>query len=194
MNYTWVDYFIFGIFLFSALLGLARGLLREIISALSLLLALVVMIKFTMPLSALLYNNQGALDVIASFMYYFNLAVASQLYVVAVGVSLLLLFVAVYTTGEAINFYANLELVVFPLAWIGRILGAALGLMRVYVFNLILILVVQLTPIVQEAAWTQSVFVPQLQPKATQLGNLLNLPGGFPKWAAPSKGSSPSPA
>jgi len=190
INYTWVDYFIVGVFLFSALLGLARGLLREIIATLTLILALAVTIKFTMPLSDLLYNNQGVLDVIASFLYYFNLVVAGQLYVAAVGISLLLLFVAVYSTGEAINFYANLELVVFPIAWIGRLLGCALGFVRGYAFNLILILLVQLTPLAQASAWTGSYFVAQLEQKATQLGNLIK-PGGFPKWTPPSSGSSP---
>lgn len=171
---TWVDYVIFCIFFFSTLLGLARGLLREIISILTILVAFVIAIQFTPTLTNLLSNLQGSQDVIFVISKYFDTDATYSLSSLTLAISFLVLFVGTYSIGEAINYYATANVFMFvTLAFIYRISGAALGFIRGYAFSIVFIFVMQLTPITQYPEWTQSYFVSQLQPAANQLGSLV---------------------
>src|SRR3990167_5439569 len=180
-DFTWLDYLIFGVFFLNIILGLARGLLREIIGILSLIVALLVSIKFTLPITEFLNSSDGFKSVISAFTSFTDFNVMGPLSYISLGVSFLILFVGTYSIGEAVNYYAPaFGVLMFPrMAFIDRILAASLGYIRGYVFSLVLILVVGLSPITLDATWTQSRLIPPLKPSADRLGNLVR-PGGLP--------------
>lgn len=182
MDYTWLDFIIFGFIFFNAILGISRGLTKEIISILVLIVALVVMIKFTATLANFLNTTQGSLDVITVISKFTGLDATVPLALISWGIALLLLFVGTFSIGEAVNFYASIDIIPFSLDMAGRILGGVLGFVRGYVFSLILILVLGLSPIILQDAWRQSFLIPKLLPNATDLGKQIS-PGGFPVWS-----------
>lgn len=170
VDYTWFDFVIIGIFLASILLGLARGFIKEIISVVALALAFLVAIKFTQPLAQLLNGSQGSQDVLAVITKFIGFNASVPLSEITYVLSFLVIFIGVYSTGEAINYYSSVYINVFPvLGLFERLLGAGLGFVRGYAFNIVLIFILQISPITASTAWTQSHFLAQLQPTAVWL-------------------------
>jgi len=185
MDYTWLDIIIILVFFLNIALGVARGLLREIISIISLIIALVVTIRFTVPLSDFLVGSNGFKDVVLAFSTFTHLTVIGQLSLVTFGVGFVLLFVGTYCIGEAINYYAGpaSTFVFFPfMSILDRIVAGVAGFIRGYVFCLVLILTLGLTPVSRDEGWTKSSLIPSLMPKASELGARVR-PGGFPVWS-----------
>jgi membrane protein required for colicin V production len=176
-DFTWFDYILFLIFFLNTILGFARGVSKEIISFLSLVIALFIAVKFTTPIANVLTTSQGAEDVLAVFTKYLSYNGSGSLNSLAFGLSFLILFLGIFFTGEAAIFYANIELFLFPFSVIGRLLGAALGFVRGYVLDVVLLLILQLTSFPMNNAWEQSYFVPRLMPQVTKLAGLIV---GFP--------------
>lgn len=180
-EYTWFDYIIFGIFFLTTILGLARGLFREVISLVVLAVAFIVTIKFTAPVADFLNNSQGAQDVISVISKTIGTDWSTPLSSVTLALTLLVLFVGCLSVGEAVNYFAALNTYMTPsISFMYRILGGAIGMIRGYGFNIVLVLLMQITPLTQEAAWTQSYFVPRILPLSNQLGNMIQS-GGFNK-------------
>lgn len=178
-DFTWIDYLIFLVFFVNTMLGLARGLYKETISIMCLIVAFIIAIKFTSPIALVLNGSQGFQDVLTVFTKFTSYNAATSLTLVSYGVSLLVLFVGTFSISEAALFYAGIELFIFPYAIIGRALGGVLGFIRGYALSVVLILVLRLTPLILDATWSQSHLIPVLMPKVTELASLI---GGFPSW------------
>ena len=71
------------------------------------------------------------------------------------------------------------------MAILDRAVAGVLGFVRGYVFALITILIVGLSPIVQTSGWTGSVLIPSLLPNAIKLGTMIKA-DGFPAWGQAS--------
>jgi uncharacterized membrane protein required for colicin V production len=185
MDFTWFDVVLFLAIFVNTILGFARGLFREAISILCLIVAIVVAMKFTVPLSEFLSTSAGFKDVVLVITRYANHPGANgPLYLFGFGVSFLLLFVGVYSISEVVNHYvSNIgAFILFPmLAILDRIIAGVLGFIRGYIFALITILIVGLSPVVLTSGWTNSVLVPNLWPNAFKLGAMIK-PDGFPNW------------
>jgi membrane protein required for colicin V production len=177
VDFTWLDYILFLIFFLNIILGFARGVSKEIISILSLAVALFIAVKFTSPIANVLITSQGLEDVLGVVIKFLNYNASTGLSSLAYALSFLVLFVGIFFTGEAVIFYANIELFLFPFSVFGRLLGAAIGFVRGYALNVVILLILKLTPFTLSSAWEQSYFVPRLLPQVLKLANLIS---GFP--------------
>ena len=188
-EFTWLDFLILGVFILNTLMGFARGLTRELVSIISVIVALGVSIRFTLPITEILNSSDGFKSVILAFSTFTNINAMGPLSLVSLGVSFLVLFVGTYSIGEAVNYSAaTFGVIMFPaFALLDRLLAACVGFIRGYIFNMVLILIVGLTPFSQGDPWSQSYFIPRIKPSADKLANLIR-PGGFPLWSSVSGG------
>ena len=158
--------------------------MREIISIIALIIALVIAIQFTVPLSDLLTATVGFKDVLSSFSTFAHISAEGPLASISFAVSFLVLLFATFFTAEAVNYYA-VTTIMFPIFIVftlfEKMLAGLLGFVRGYVFSLIFILILAMTPLIKDAAWTQSILIPAFMPKANELANMVKT-GGFPSW------------
>jgi len=146
------DFLIFLIFVVNTLLGMSRGAAKEIISMMGLCVALIVTIKFTIPLTTFFNKSPIMIDVITSryvqnFIASFGLNPLNEniLQQIIYSISLLICFVGTFSVCEGVlSMSGLLEVYSFPYAWLNRKLGAGLGGVRGYVITLILISVTTL--------------------------------------------------
>ncbi len=141
------DFFVFLIFAVNTLLGMSRAAAKEIISMMCLSVALIVTIKFTIPLT--IFFNKSPLIIkvienknIQNFMFSLGLNPLGEnaLQQIFYSISLLVCFVGTFSICEsALAMSGILEVYSFPYAWLNRKLGAMLGGVRGYVITLILI-------------------------------------------------------
>jgi uncharacterized membrane protein required for colicin V production len=151
-----LDFFIFIILVLNMVVGMTRGGSREGISLMCLSAALIVTIKFTIPLANLINQSPLIADVVNNNMIQrFMIAIdageltENLLRQVGYSISLLICFVGTFSICEAgLSVTGFLESYGFPYAIINRKMGGALGLVRGYIISLILlsILAIHLNP------------------------------------------------
>lgn len=148
-SWNGLDFLIFLIFVVNTMHGMVRGATREIISIMGLSAALIVAIKFTVPLAGFLNSAPILRDIVDnSFMNNFMMAIGAGpitmnlLHELFYSLSLLICFVGTYSICEAILSYRGFfETMSFPYATLNRKVGGALGATRAYVFTLILLVI-----------------------------------------------------
>lgn len=182
-DFTWLDYIIFFIFLVGTLSGLARGIVRELISLIAIIVALIITIKFTMSLTYFLYFTKGSRDVIAFIARFVPGGDWSKyLSLFTLDLSVLLLFVGSMSIAEAVNSYMLPNTFMSSaLSLVYRLTGAAVGFIRGTIFNVVFILILTVSPITQDPAWTGSSLVPRLMGSVKLLGERIE-PNGFGKF------------
>lgn len=184
---TWIDYVIIGIFFINIGLGLMRGLMREIISILALIIAFVVAIKFAKPLADWIGTSPSTQDVVIVISK--RLAggtsaeigglVSAGLHLFTFGLSFLLLLAGSFSACEAVVQLAPFDVLAvsgMTITMFYRLLGGALGFIRGYAFSVVFLYALSLSPMIQNAAWTQSYYVPKLLPTVNQLSQALGTP------------------
>ncbi len=150
-GWSGLDFLIFLIFLLNVLLGMSRGGLKEIISALSLCAALVITIKFTIPLTKFVNSSPLITDVITSdffqnFMKAIDMPPLTEPILLQMGycISLLICFVGTFSLCEGVLAYSSLiDAFGLPATLANRKLGGALGSVRGFVLVLIFIIVLE---------------------------------------------------
>ena len=173
-NLNWVDLIILAIFFFSIISGFAKGFVREIVSLLSLIAAFVVATTFSRGLSNAIMNAPSVQGLIAQLSNAIGMNTALPLSYFALGISFAILFSCTTLVGSLVGYFLNAAFQVGVLGLGNRLFGGVFGLFRGYLFNLVLIFVVQLTPLTQQSAWQQSQFVNSFQPAVVWLGNLVS--------------------
>ncbi len=146
-----LDFVIFLIFLLNVLLGMARGGFREIISLISLCAALVITIKFTIPVTKFVNSSPLITDVVTSqfsqnFMQAIGMPPLTESMLLQMGycISLLICFVGSFSICEAALSYSSvMEAFGFSTAMVNRKLGAAMGSTRGFVIVLIFMIVLE---------------------------------------------------
>ncbi|HSW92830.1 MAG TPA: CvpA family protein [Gammaproteobacteria bacterium] len=150
-GWTGLDFLIFLIFLINTMLGMARGGIKEMISMISLCAGLIVMIKFTVPLTKFLDGSPLMNDFLTSqFTLNFMKAIdmppltMNNLLAMDYCVSMLVCFVGAFCACEAtLAFSSMMEAFGLTATIMNRKLGAALGATRGFVFALVFIVIVQ---------------------------------------------------
>ncbi|MCB1615555.1 MAG: CvpA family protein [Pseudomonadales bacterium] len=142
---NWADWTIVGVFSVSALIGLARGFVKEALSLLVLVSALVIAFVLDDKLAVQIsqYIQTPSLRQISAFS---------------------LLFIATWLVGAMIVFLIGELVKMTGLSGTDRTLGMVFGLARAFV--LILVLVVwmpKLVPVDQDPWWQASILVPEFQ-------------------------------
>lgn len=156
---NWIDYVIIAILALSTLAGLARGLVKEIISLLTLVAAFVVATSFASPVAEYFSSNASATTPDA----------AQTVSYAALGLSFGVLFLGTVIVGALVGFIINLILKSSVLGIGNRIFGAVFGFARGFLINLVLIFLVQLTSFTNDAAWQESMLLVYFQPSVVWL-------------------------
>lgn len=151
---NWADYLIVIIIALSMLIGLWRGLLREVISLATWIAAFAI---------AFLFAEDGA----AHLMPYID--VPSLRAAAAFGG----LFLATLLLGGLVGILASYLVDYTGLTGTDRVLGMVFGLGRGAIVIAILVLAAGLTPIPRDPWWQQSLLVPHFQDTALWLRGLL---------------------
>ncbi len=178
-SWSGIDFFIFLVLVMNILLGMSRGGLRETISMISLFVALIITIKFTITLTNWMNSSPLISDVLSSkivqnFMISLDMPplTSEMLYHLEYCLSLLICFVGAYSFCEAVLAYTNaVEAFGFSVTMINRKLGAALGTLRGCV--LIMLFIVMMNHLF-EGKIPASVFMHALAKPAQTLDTLIN--------------------
>lgn len=173
-NLNWVDYVILAIFLFSMLAGLSRGFVREMVSLITLVAAFVVAIMFSNTLAAAFTSSPSVQDVVGQASSAIGVNATQSVSYVAIAISFALLFAGTVLVGSIVGYFLGVAFQTGILGFGNRILGAGFGLVRGFIVNLVLIFLVQLTPLASQAFWQQSQLVSSFQPAVVWLGNIVS--------------------
>lgn len=172
MVLNWVDYALLAVFFISILGGLVRGGVREIISLCTWIAAFIIAGLFAKPL-ALAFSSSESVQATISSAATSPIAetTANQVSMFALGISFLVLFLVTILVGSLIGYFANRIVEGAGISFFNRFLGAIFGFVRGYLFVLLIVFIVQLSPISQQTYWTNSSLVKSFQPAAEWLGN-----------------------
>jgi len=151
---NWADYLILFIVALSMLIGLWRGLLREVISLATWIAAFAI---------AYLFAEDGAVHLTP------YLSTPSLRIALAFGG----LFLATLLLGGLIGILASYLVHYTGLTGTDRVLGMVFGLARGYTIIVLLVLAAGLTPLPQDPWWQQSKLLPYFQDTALQSRTLL---------------------
>lgn len=141
---NWIDYAIIGIVGFSALVGLARGLIRELISLGSWIAALMIAWLMHRDLAAALSPH-----------------IAHPMLRTAVAFALLV--VAVLILGAILGALLTALIHKVGLSGLDRLLGMAFGGARGVVIVAMLVYLAALTPLTNEPSWGESLLIRDVQ-------------------------------
>jgi membrane protein required for colicin V production len=140
----WVDYVIIGIIALSAIIGLARGLIREVI-------ALAVWI----------------VAALAAWMFYVPVAEQLTPWIetpsVRMAAALLILVLGVLIVGAIVAYVLSVLVDKTGLTGTDRLLGMVFGAGRGAVLVALLVFLATLTPIAEDPWWSQSRLLPKFQ-------------------------------
>lgn len=159
-HFTSLDYTILGVVVFSIILSFFRGFLREAISLVTWVLAVILSVKFAPEVSKMLGGVVASQDV-------------------RYGISLGIVFIIVFIVGLIVNKIVGGLVNTTGLGFLDRILGLGFGAARGLVLAVAIILVIGLTPY-DNTKWVQhSVLLPYLKPLVQHLQE--NLPENIGK-------------
>lgn len=139
-----IDYVILAIIAISALIGLARGLIREVISLGVWVLALVAAWLFYEPVAA-------------------QLAPLIATPTLRIAVAVLLLVLGVLLVGAVVAFLLSLLVEKTGLTGTDRVLGLVFGAVRGALVVALLVFLASLTPLTQDPWWEESRLLGQFQ-------------------------------
>lgn len=171
---NWIDYIILGILFFSMVIGFARGLVKEIISLVTLIAAFVVAILFASPLASAFTDSASVQNAVNQASNTIGANTAQPVSYAAIGLSFAVLFAGTIIIGWIIGLLVNLAFKTGILGFGNRIFGAVFGFCRGVLFNIVLIFLVQLTFFASDAAWQKSQLINLFQPGVKWLGELVS--------------------
>ncbi len=143
MAFATPDLIIIGLILVSILIGIVRGFIKELISLVTWIVAIVLAAMFTNQLSEYMtFTKTPFIRLLCAF---------------------LLIFIGVVFLGAIFNYVVGTFVRKTPFSTADRILGALFGVLRGIVFLTILVLLGGLTPLPQAPWWQTSYFIPRVQ-------------------------------
>lgn len=174
LNLNVIDYLLIAVFAFSILAGFGRGFVREMIALLTLIAAVIVAMVFASPMASTFTNMAGVQNAVNQASSTIGVNASQPVSYVALGISFGLLFAGTVLAGALIGFFVNMAFQTGILGVGNRILGALFGFARGFIFCMVIIFVVQLSPFGTATWWQQSQLVNSFQPAVTWLGNIVS--------------------
>jgi len=172
MTFNWVDYVFLAIFIISAVGGLLRGGVREIISLITWIAAFVIAGLFAKPLALAFSSSDSAQSAITQASSgVANMATSGQVSMLALGVSFTALFFGTILVGALIGFLLNRVVEGAGISIFNRLFGVVFGLGRGYLISLLIVFIVQLSPVSEQAYWLESSMVKTFQPAVKWLAD-----------------------
>lgn len=172
-NLNWVDYIILGIFFLTILSGFIQGFIKKIVSLVTLVAAFIIATTFANPLASAFLNHPSVHNNLESISTSVGVSTQPVSYL-ALGVSFGLLFAVTMIVGAILSLLLSSAFQVGILGIGNRLLGAVFGLAQGFLINLVLIFVIQLTPLSNQTWWQQSSLVGAFQPAVQMLGNIVS--------------------
>lgn len=171
-NFNGIDYFILVIFGLSMFVGFTRGFLKEAISLASWVIAAIVASTYASPLAAMFTgaSTQAAQSAFGSSAM--GATAVQGLSVLSLVISFIVLFLGVLLIGSMIGYMFSTVATGSGFGLLNRLMGVVFGGLRGYVVAVVIIFVLQLTPLGMQQAWAQSQLVQALQPSVQWFGNL----------------------
>ena len=169
---NWVDFIILGIMFFSALAGLGRGFVREIVSLITLFASFIIATMFCNTLALKFTQSASVQDTVNQASSAMGVNASEPVSYMAIGISFILLFVGTYLIGTFIGIFLNMVFQYGILGLGNRLFGAVFGLARGVILNIIFIFLVQLTPFKANAAWQNSQMVDMFEPAVNWVGHI----------------------
>jgi membrane protein required for colicin V production len=154
-NFNAIDIAILGIFIISILMGLMRGLLREVLSLLTWITAFIIATLFSSRVAADLFNTATAQE---------NVDASHSVSMLGTGVSFAGLFIATLLIGWLIIHFISSLTEKLGVSFINRFLGGLFGLARGFLIVLAGIFLVELGSFAEQAVWQDSRLVKIYQP------------------------------
>jgi membrane protein required for colicin V production len=136
-----IDYAIIAILVISLLIGVLRGLVKEVLSLAAWIIAIWVGLTYSRPFSALLEN---VIDFPAA----------------RITLAFVILLICTLIVSGIANYFAELLLEKTGLTSIDRFLGLFLGIARGGILVALLIMLAGLTPVPELAIWQNSTLIP----------------------------------
>jgi membrane protein required for colicin V production len=150
----WVDYVIIGIIALSSIIGLARGLIREVLALAIWITALLAAWFFYRPVSA---HLQPWLETPSLQM----------------GAAVVLIVVVVLILGALLGWILSLLVEKTGLTGTDRLLGMVFGAGRGAVVVALLVFLASLTPVTEDPWWSQSQLLPRFELLADAMLDLI---------------------
>lgn len=172
MNF--VDIFILVVFFMSMVAGFVRGLVSEVISLATLIAAFVIAIMFSESLATYFTSTQSVQNVVTQTSGAIGVNTAQPVGYVALGVSFGILFGLTVFVGAIVKYIINIPFQFGILGLGNRVFGGFFGLARGFIINLVIIFLVQLSPLGTQPWWGSSQFVRAYQPAVGWLGNAIS--------------------
>lgn len=173
-NYNWVDYIILGVFFFSILAGLMRGIVKEVLSILTWVAAFVIASMFSDRLASVFTQSNSAQSVISQASTTVGVDASQSVSMVSLGLSFVCLFLVTLIVGSLITNIISRAVDSAGIGLANRLFGSVFGLIRGFLINLMIVFVVQLTAFDQESWWREAKLVPIFQPAAQWLGQVVH--------------------
>jgi len=155
-----VDIAILAVFLGSIIAGLVRGFVKEMISLVTWIAAFIVSISFSSRVAAAFTSSSS----VSGFVANTGVNATQPISMLAIGVSFVALFIGTLLVGSLLNYFVSSLTNAQGIGFGNRLLGGAFGLARAFLINLIVLFLVQLSPLSQQAAFAESKFVISYQP------------------------------
>ena len=172
-SFNWVDYIFLGVFFISMMAGLSRGLIKEVLSILTWVAAILIASMFSSKLAAAFTGSQQVQSAISNASSAIGINPEQSFSMLSLGVSFILIFVFVMIIGSILGSIISGAAEGSGVSLINRALGAAFGLGRGFLINILLVFLVQLSPLQEQSVWTDSQLVPMFKPGAEFIANLV---------------------
>ncbi len=173
-NMNVVDVFIILIFFVSAIIGFARGFVGEVVSLLTLIAAFVVAIMFANPVATAFTHSSAVQSAVTSSSSAIGVSTAQPVSYLALGLSFGLLFAGTIICGSILKSILNIAFNTGILGFGNRVLGAGFGLVRGFLITILLIFLIELSPIPNQAWWQQSTLLPDFRPAVSWLAGVVS--------------------
>ncbi len=207
-NYNAMDIIILLIIFSSIIIGLLRGLISEVVSLITLIAAFAVAIYFTSPLVAKFTSTATVQHMVSQTSNSMGVNTAQPVSYMAFALCFAVLFVATLLAGLIIRALINVAFATGVVGIGNRIFGGVFGFVRGILIAIVIIFLIQLSPLSSESWWQQSKLVPQFRPAIAWLGNIVsptlanikaklgssmeNLTGGGSANTAPTTSTAPT--
>lgn len=172
-NLNWVDYIVLAVLAISVLAGLARGFIKEVIGLVTWIVALVVATLFASPIANAFTGSSQIQSAINTASSATGMNTAHPVSMLALAISFICIFAGVVLIGRIVNYFLTTATAGYGISLVNRLLGALFGLVRGFILVVVLIFVVELTPLAQQGYWSASQFVVSFQPTVNKLGDIV---------------------
>lgn len=173
-NMNWVDVILIIIFLFSMLVGFAKGFITQAVSLVAVIAAFIIAITFSSTLAELFAKTDIVQQAASKSSEVMGLDTTKHISYVAIAVSFGLLFFLTLLAGTIVGYIISIPFQTGILGFSNRLFGALFGLVRGFIINLVIIFVVQLTSMGTYPWWVESRIVAAYQPAVDWLGRIVS--------------------